>query len=440
LKDGSRILLVRPAPGAEPYFPLGLASVAAVLLERRHAVWGADLQFDTTETVVRLAQEHLCQWVGFSVLHHTVEQVGRVVKRLKQATAARTFAIGSMPCLDPEKTLLSAGVDYAIQGDPELAVAELLESDGGDRLPAGCASLEGGIFRPPQKRAVVELEGLPFADRSLFSRAQYSFGMRTTAQPAAAIFTSRGCDRSCPFCPVPSIRPAGFDARSVDGVYDEMERLVTNDRIACLLIEDDLFTADRSRVEELCERLIAKPLPVFWELVNGVRPDSVDEDLLQHMAGAGCSRIVFGFEHLSRAMQSEVCSHPEKARRAVEAARGCGLRVGGYFIVGIPGVDIAGALHGGLAAIRLGLDDANFMPYYDCPDTTWGLGARTPVIRRPWTVELAKVLQMAFLGKPRPMVRLVSDLLTESRGLPNLASKARELMQYGGPVPLRDNP
>ena len=54
-----------------------------------------------------------------------------------------------------------------------------------------------------------------------------------------------------------------------------------------------IFMEDPQRVRDICDQLIERNLNVQWELVNGVRVDQVDEHLLERMAQAGCTRIVF---------------------------------------------------------------------------------------------------------------------------------------------------
>ena len=46
-------------------------------------------------------------------------------------------------------------------------------------------------------------------------------------------------------------------------------------------VEDDNFTIKRQHVVAICERLIARDLPVIWSLPNGVRIDRLDPELLR---------------------------------------------------------------------------------------------------------------------------------------------------------------
>jgi radical SAM superfamily enzyme YgiQ (UPF0313 family) len=412
-EEARSVLLIQLKAGAEPVYPLGLSSVAAVLIGKGCRVSGFDLQIEDLGRLSHLIKQHKPDWVGCSVLAHTADQARQVFSQVKQAGLAKTFIVGAYPSQNPKAAREDTRADFAIVGPPELAVARLIEQL--DRLDL-------------EIRVPTRLSELPLPNRSVFPVPNYFNMMRTVDRPAAAIFTSRGCRRQCSYCAVPDIHPEGFDGRRPEQVYEEMHDLAVNHGIRSLLVEDDSFLADPDRICGLSRLLIEKPLPLVWELVNGIRPDQADNRLFARMAQAGCRRVVYSFDFINPNPISRIECDPATAARAVRIAKRYAMRVGGYFIVGLPGHSILQELNGISHALRLDLDDANFIPLY------------SQLTESSMAKHVAKLAQAAFFGKPLPFVRLCKDLYNQPGNIDVLARKALEMFIHAGPVPMRDNP
>jgi len=249
--------------------------------------------------------------------------------------------------------------------------------------------------------------------------------------------------KACPYCPVPALRPDRFDPRSPEQVVTEWTSLVREHQIRSIHVEDDSFLADKHRVHKICDNLIQQNVSVQWELVNGVRVDQVDRNLLTKMAQAGCVRIVFSAEYLEFNQQPAIGHRLEDAQNAVRWAQECGMRVGGYFIVGLPGLSMRQNWESVRLALSLGLDDANWVPFYETPGSGFA-GAATSIdataISRAQSTRIAKAAHLAFFAHPRSFGRLASEMIATPATLPAMAEKAWELIHAGGPVPMRDTP
>ncbi|MCD6304419.1 MAG: radical SAM protein, partial [Planctomycetes bacterium] len=100
---------------------------------------------------------------------------------------------------------------------------------------------------------------------------------------------------------------------------------------------DEIFTLDRRRVMKLC-RTLAEDGPRFnWGC--GTRADRIDEEMIELMHRAGCRKIGFGIEsgveRIRFAAGKKITN--DQVRQAVAICRKHGLRVGGSFILGLPG-------------------------------------------------------------------------------------------------------
>ena len=434
-----RILLVQPRVSAEPAYPLALAGMIPLLETAGHTVRGLDLCFDSLDDLVDMVSRGEVDWIGATVLHHNAETVLEWMRPLLDARNIQTFIAGALPTLDPMGALARTGAEFAVVGPPEDTVCALIGARDPDQTP-GVVSRRQPVLIP---REPTPFGCLPIPDRRVFPVEQYSFAMRSTAMPYTQVVTSRGCLKSCPYCPVPALRPARFDPRPVDSVIAEWTQLVDDHGIRSIHVEDDSFLADPQRIRELCAGIKSAGLDVSWELVNGIRADQVTPQLLDAMAAAGCTRLVYSFEHLSRSSPPAVGHTMSEARDAVNWSRERDLRVGGYFIVGLPGESMSSTVDSIRLALDLKLDDANWVPFYESPGSGYA-GCASSVdataLPRHQATRLAKLATVAFFANPRTFGQLGSEIASTPATLPALAQKAVELFRAGGPVPLRDTP
>ncbi len=437
-----RILLVQPRVTAEPAYPLALAGIIPLLHGAGHTVRGVDLQFDSIAQLQTEIRDFSPHWIGATVLHHNAAEVGRWMEPLSRTPGVQTFVAGALPTLDPASALARTGAHFAVVGVAEETVADLVDARHPMDTP-GIVGRPGGKLHTAAPRMPSPLSLLPVPDREVFPLERYSYAMRSTAVPYAAVATSRGCRRFCPYCPVPALKPRGFDARPAEQIELEWRRLVEEFGIRSIHVEDDSFLADPGRIRDLCRRFARSPLGANWELVNGVRPDQTTEEMLHEMSHAGCSRIVFSFEHISPAHAPAVGQDVSVAQRVVRNARAAGLRVGGYFIVGVPGMDLSATIASIKAGLDLDLDDLNFVPFYESPGSAYAHAASSvdaTTLPNWLSARLSRLGQLGFFAHPRALKHLSADMIHTPGTAPALVAKAAEVLFRGGPNPLRDTP
>jgi radical SAM superfamily enzyme YgiQ (UPF0313 family) len=434
-----RVLLVQPRVNAEPAYPLALASLVPLLREAGHEVSGVDLVFENERTILQAAQNGSIDWVGATVLHHNTDNVMPWMRQLQSIRTVRTFVAGALPTLDPMGAIARTGADFAVIGPPELSVPALLTARNPGTLSGVVDTRHPEISWPAHR----PLASLPLPDRTVFPVEQYSYAMRSTSLPYAQVYTSRGCWRSCPYCPVPALRPARFDPRPAEQIVDEWVELIAVHGVTSIHVEDDNFLADKERIHALCSELIERGVRVNWELVNGIRVDQVDRVLINRMAEAGCVRIVFSMEHLELNTSPAIGHTLAEARQAVEWARAARMRIGGYFMVGLPGISLQQTLTSIRLSLSLNLDDANWVPFYETPGSGYsgaGTTIDTVTVSRHTSRRIAKAAHIAFFSQPRSFGRLASEMAATPATLPSMVGKAVELIRAGGPIPMRDTP
>lgn len=230
----------------------------------------------------------------------------------------------------PAENLHHPSIDYVGVGEgvtimPALAEA-LAHGDQPDGIPGLVTRDFDGGAAPMVNLAEV---GWPVRDGLPMDR----YFSIMAPRPFATMISSRGCPFKCSFCFKQAVNQKSM-YRSPEDVTGEMVELTRRWGVREIMFYDDVFTLDRGRVFEICERIRQLGLTVRWDAPT--RIDLVPERLLAAMAGAGCVRLRFGIEHgdpeILRQMRKE--SDLDKIWTAVTNASRAGIRGFGYFIVG----------------------------------------------------------------------------------------------------------
>lgn len=346
------------------YFPLGVVSVGTALKEAGHDVAVYDADYNDHPTALdytRLIDHYGTYLESFADDHHPVwTEVRETLARLKPdligiaiwtTYAASAFHVARI-CkqVRPDCPVMMGGphatvkadevlricphVDYVIRGEGEQASIELLEHLAGarpDRASIHGLSYrrEGTIQHAPAREKHRVLDTCPFPDRDLLMNAK-----TYTPEDMGLIMTSRGCPYACTYCAT-EIRRTCF--RSVEHVLDEIRR--TQERYGTIQFnfKDDSFTANKGRVEQLCDRIVAERLRIRWECTT--RANLITGELLKTMKQAGCNSIKIGIESGSQTIleQMNKAITLEQLRQAAQWLRKAGIHWTGYFMMGVPG-------------------------------------------------------------------------------------------------------
>ena len=141
--------------------------------------------------------------------------------------------------------------------------------------------------------------------------------------------------KNCAFCAQAAI--TGRVARNipVEHVITDLEELLGKYECDLIYIEDDLFVIQKKRVLELCK--VFEPINFKWHCL--CRADTMDQELADSMARAGCKNVTFGFETGSDAMllAMDKGETMEETWRAIGNVKAAGMGIRGQMIVGFPG-------------------------------------------------------------------------------------------------------
>jgi anaerobic magnesium-protoporphyrin IX monomethyl ester cyclase len=330
-----KVLLVDPA-GASYGLSPALAIIGAFLKSEGIEVKGLDLNNLHISLAEEVAQQKISKFqpdlIGYSILYTNYRWLQNHLKRLRQYFSGPVMVGGPQVILEGKDLFASMPeVDIACVGEGEYAIWEVVKC-----LERGRSLQEvhGILFRSgdqlvetPARRPVENLDELPFPDFEIFE---------TRDLPYYPILTSRGCPFRCKYC-FRSVK-GDWRPRSPDNVVAEMEHAITTYRFNQMVIHDDSFNVDLKRVLKICDLMMEREIRIPWKCA-GIRANRVTDEVCKRMKAAGCVGVAVGIESLDPEVFESIDKRESlpSILEGINILRRNGLKVVGYFIIGLPG-------------------------------------------------------------------------------------------------------
>jgi radical SAM superfamily enzyme YgiQ (UPF0313 family) len=362
-----RILFVKPPE--KSFFNFGTFSlgVLAASIRKKADVTILDatyLSIDETVNEIILFKPDV---LGITAMGLTsVKQVELLINRfiVKKRSISKTFnvqiIVGGHGASMAYENILKAGADIVVLGEGELTMQKII-SDGKIPGAAGTACIDNDrIVLGPKQKLIRPLDLLMPPARDL---------MPVPHDGIHLMETSRGCPHSCSFCETTRFYGQTWRPYSSERVVNEVSRLINNYDAWIIHIADDNFTANPSRVIEICSLLKKNQLPAFF--MASARADDLisNPELVSVMASANILRISVGVETLEPEM-SNIINKPipfETYKEAFRLLRENGIFSVASFIIGIPGEKPEMRQNALKMAIKAGPDSAHFLPFLPLP-------------------------------------------------------------------------
>ena len=348
-----KILLVKSVTSPAPFLmvtpPLGLMYISSVLRQKGHDIRILDMRLDKLKPkeVVKRFKDFKPDIVGFSALTLEANLMHQVAALLKKEDKRCKIIVGGPHSSSyPQETLSDKNIDFLVLGEGEQTAPELVEAIEYNRdfkNVRGIAFRYNGqitltLPRPP----ITDLDSLPFPAWDLiemdkyFQRYRWALFYSYLARPYMTLFTSRGCPYHCIYCH--NIFGKAFRARSPESVMAEIETLINRYNIRDFEILDDCFNFDLPRAKRICDLIVEKRLNVKLALVNGVRGDIMDEELIYKLKKAGTYLIMYGVETASPCLQKFIKKYLnlDKIKQMISITAQLGISTHGYFMLGFP--------------------------------------------------------------------------------------------------------
>ena len=347
--------------GAFP--PLGLAHLAAFIRGAGHDVSILDAHVENipvSELLKFLPTDSPV--FGFTSTSKLWPVVAESIRAVKKAFPGKLVVVGGPQITAyPGESMQSAPADIGVIGEGEEALAEIISRYNSNEdysyVPQTVVMKNNKeVINPPFPRSL-DLDQLPAPALDLLPLEKYR--CVTAQKPFITMVTTRGCPYRCAFCSQSYFREK-VRMESAETVVSRIEDYYLRYRVKEIVIFDDVFTLNRSRVMKICDLIEGAGIKLKLDI--RARVDNVDGELLKRLSAAGCHRIHFGIEsgtqRILDLMQKDITI--AQITEAVKAAKAAGMEVRGYFILGYPGETIE-EIEATLAfSRRLPLDWASF--------------------------------------------------------------------------------
>lgn len=348
-----KILLIAPSQKqiygekvAPPYPSLGLLQIGAVLKFAGHEVKFIDLAAEdyNDAKLISAIKNFDPALVCLTCVTPTFGEALRVAGLVKNNSAALTVLGGVHPTIAPEACFKFREIDFLVVGEGELTIAELaLNLSGGEKKFSqikGLWSRDGEkIFKGEPRPLIDNLDDLPFPAWELIADLNKYQSPDALRRPVMSIMTTRGCPFGCTFCCSKQIFGRRYRVRSKDSLIEEIKYYIKRFGVKELHIMDDVFTLSKERTIEICRAIQAGKFDLTLSFANGIRADSIDEEVLQTLKDTGFQDLGFGVETGDEEILKSIDKNTTKdsMRRAFKMAKSFGFITWGFFMIGLPG-------------------------------------------------------------------------------------------------------
>ena len=338
----ARLLLIMPELpqhlGA-PY--LGQLYLAASLRQAGHEVRVIDMSArfgsESKATLLEHVERDSPDAVGMTLFTYNAREGYELARDLRGHV--RLLIAGGPHVTVMPREPLREGFDLAIAGEGERSLVAALNALDAEQ---SFESVSGAYFsggRAPASMPIDDLGALP-APHSGLGAFDLSAYVPPGSDPQAlpgGMMTSRGCPARCTFC-ANYVTGRVFRHRPTEDVVAEMIALKRDHAVATIPFWDDAFTANRPRLNALCDAIMTTPEleGITWTCITPA--NMVKAIDLKVMAKAGCTHINFGIESgdpgiLKRIQKGQ---RPEQVVDAVKAAKDEGMGTVVNFMFGFP--------------------------------------------------------------------------------------------------------
>jgi anaerobic magnesium-protoporphyrin IX monomethyl ester cyclase len=238
-----------------------------------------------------------------------------------RANGVKVGFIGITASKMPE--LFADHCDFILNGEPEAAVMRLAQGE----VPNGMVGSE----------QIDDLDSLPFPRWDLVSEDRSrNLAPKLWTRPIGGgypLLASRGCPEHCTYCPHRIL--AGYRARSIANIADELERLCDRVTRPYVIFRDPLFSEQRDRCLALCDEIQARDLTLTFEAET--RLDRLDVELLDRLYAAGFRAMSFGVESLDPATLKKSGRRPipqAHQRDILDHCRRKGIVTAAFYVFG----------------------------------------------------------------------------------------------------------
>lgn len=324
-----KVLLINPpmdVQGGPPKFvSFGIAYIAQRLRSCGYGIEILDIDAYrfSKEEVSRMLKEKKFDVAGIGGLATVYPYLVWLVPEIKKWKPDVEIILGGAVASSlKERCFERCGIDYAVIGEGEETIVELLEEIKGRRNFSSVKGIgfkdKGSVVFTQSRSLMSSLADVPMFDDSLFPVEM----LLKNSGGIMQIHTQRGCPFACTFC-FNCYRVVGREVRyrPVGKVLDEIEVFNRKYDVRLFALAGELILMNKAWVIEFCRELLARRLRISYRVTSNV--NTIDEESLSWLKRTGCVSMSIGIESGSpkilRIMKKGITV--ERARNAVQLAK-----------------------------------------------------------------------------------------------------------------------
>lgn len=328
------------------YYPYWLCYAAGLCMRQGYEVDVVDCitKKMTREQTAAMVTEKSPDYIMCELTTPTCHYDYATLRMIRERYPACKIIVGGTHATAmPERVLRECeAIDVVARKEYDYTIGEILDAGGKLENVRGIAYRAGGeIVLTAERERPVDMDELPFVSKvyeKFLNVNDYDYALAQS--PMIQIFSARGCPFRCNFCSYPeTMGGRNVRKRSVTNFVDELQYI--HDKmpyIKEIFIEDDTFTVDKNRVEQICDEIQKRGLRLTWSC--NVRAD-LPYGLMEKMKAAGCRLLVVGYESGSQKVLDETQKGItlEQSLEFAKNTKKLKLKVFGCFMIGLKGDD-----------------------------------------------------------------------------------------------------
>ena len=275
--------------------------------------------------------------IGISASTDTYSIAIKWAQTIKAQLGVPVILGGIHISLVPES--LASCFDLAVLGEGEITIVEVLRSYQKhhrldysllQRIPGLAYFNNGRLARTAPRPQITDLDGLARPCRELLP--YYQKGGQSH------VFSARGCPYHCHFCASTKMF-ARYHSHSVDTIVADIEHLIQVEQAKFITFFDDLFIADKRKLDAIATRLEERGLLGKCQFMGHVRANLIDEAVCQQLKRLRMDVVSMGIESFSdKVLKSlnKTGNSCEVNQRTLDLLAQHGIGVLSLFLFGTP--------------------------------------------------------------------------------------------------------
>ena len=325
--------------------PIGILSLASWLEKHGHECAVHDCLGPYAPTTSEANADQILatepELIGFSTTTSAFMDAFEIIAQIKRKRNDVKIICGGAHVSAVGEDLLRhfPEIDYLCIGEGEGPMLDLADGVPLNQIDNLVYRDGDRIIANPRRSRIKHLDELPFPayEKLAGFPEEYHLPMFSYIKRwGATMITSRGCPYTCSFCDR-TVFERLYKYNSASYIYEQMKYLRDRFGVHHINIYDDLFTANKKRIDELCELLIEKPLGVHFSCA--IRTGHTSDEMLHKLKKAGALMVSMGIESADPEMMERHKAGVtlEQVRETVRQIHNAGMRAKGLFIFGLPG-------------------------------------------------------------------------------------------------------